>query len=386
MCLIIHNPRGERYNPREIRNARGCNSDGFGVMWVENGKVQTYRGLIDSDEILKILATLEGVANTIHLRFATHGPAVQDLCHPFKVTPDDADHQAYLMHNGVLFDQAMRAAEDESDTLIFARELAEDVRAFGTSDILFTDDYIGYMERTITGDKVIITRDDGATVLLNRDRWHEDEKTGMLYSNLYSIEDRKSSYSSSRGSKYAWMDNYRGSLNKFVSKRGKGTLSVADEQAMVEEQIHEQAEADWAEAFAKLPHLLPENAGEGGEYPETTWSLEEGLRQAVDSTEADDELETLYFRWDYDLEEFLPCGEDDEPDVEIDAAEYFAMWEQHEYNDTATVLAYLSAQAQTNGGGSDEYHNQIDDFLNEWNTAHHPEEGGREFTIETEDD
>jgi hypothetical protein len=329
-------------------------------MWVENGKVQTYRGLINADEILKILATLEGIPHSMHLRFATHGPAVQNLCHPFKVTPEDADQQAYLMHNGVLFDHAMRAEQNESDTLIFAKDLADDVRLFGnTSDILFNDDYISYMERTISGDKMVITRDDGTTVILNRDRWHEDEETGMLYSNLYSIEERIT-YSSSRSSKYAWMDNYTGSLDKFVSKR-KGGLTQADEQAEVEEAIHEQAEREWAAAFAKLPPLLPEHAGEDNE---TAWTLEEGMREAVDSTEVDDELETLYFRWDGELEEFLPSNEDD-AEVAIDAAEYFALWEEHEYNDSATILAYLAAQAHT-GGGSDEYHDQIDDFLNNY--------------------
>lgn len=79
------------------------NPDGGGIAWRERGLVHYRKGL-NADQIAKIGTQTRGPW-LIHFRFATVGPAIGELCHPFPVTVDaealtEGSSNAVLAHNG----------------------------------------------------------------------------------------------------------------------------------------------------------------------------------------------------------------------------------------------------------------------------------------------
>ena len=312
MCVILYNPTGVKYNEREIRNGCATNDDGFGIMWLEGGKVKSFRGILSADEIVSTLNEFDGVPNVVHLRFATHGPVVPDLCHPFKVTPDDADQTVLMMHNGVLYEHGNRAKHHESDTLVFARDRAEDVRQFGTSDVLFDDDYIKYMEDVISGDRMIFLRDDGKVQILSQKNWYVDEETGIWYSNRYSVADRP------RYDPRSWSHLASTAL---AANRSKSSDNDGSDPETFGELADSLAEEEWIkhfgrEATAPLPEL-PADASSDDD--------EDGLSESV-----------FYFKWDEGINDFAACDEDD-ADIEVDADEFFSRLSDNDGNSTATT-------------------------------------------------
>jgi predicted glutamine amidotransferase len=294
MCIIFYNEKGVPYSERELRNAHRTNDDGVGIMWVENGKVQTYRGMDKADDLVRMMKDFEGVPHALHLRYATNGPVCEDLCHPFKATPDGADMDVYLMHNGVLFEHGARAEPHESDTLVFARDRAQDIMQFSMdTDLLFDDAYIQYLENVISGDRMIFLRDNGDVVVLNTQAWYVDQATGIWYSNRYSIADRPSwsSYSHLWDS-FGKDDDDDVSLEKTYSYPGGSRFYGTPVKS--------------AEESAKV--LLSENP--------VISSVEEVFPDG-------DEDKLLYFRWEG--ENFIPCGAD-EADIEVTEKEYFEQW------------------------------------------------------------
>jgi len=338
MCVILYNPNGVKYNEREIRNACATNDDGFGVMWLENGKVKSFRGILSANEIVETLNSFDGVPNVVHLRFATHGPVVPDLCHPFQVTPDDADQKVMMMHNGVLYEHGQRAKHHESDTLVFARDRQDDVRQFGTSDIIFDEDYVKYMEDVISGDRMIFLRDDGKVQILSQRNWHVDEETGIWYSNRYSVADRP------RYDPRSWA-----SLASTALAANRAATNSAQDPETFGELADELAEQEWIQHFgrdatAPLPRL-PANASED-----------------------DDEVDmAFYFKWDEEKNDFVACNED-EADIEVDADEFFSRLAENDGNETATILEFVAeaADEDENEEKSEQYHDLIDNFLTEY--------------------
>lgn len=318
MCIIFYNERGVKYQERELRNAFRTNDDGVGLMWIEDGKVKTFHGMLTEERLIKMMDEFTGVPHALHLRFATNGPPCKELCHPFKATPDEgADQAVWLMHNGVLFEHGQRAQDHESDTLVFARDRAKDVAMIGgNTDIFFDDAYIKYMEKIITGDRMIFLRDDGSVTILNPNSWHHDKDTGIWYSNRYSVADRPrySSYGRSSG-------NYGTGLGF----RNSYPLTAASKATPV-------ADADAAESKASYPggsrfYGTPVKSAEESakvllaENPVSDPVVE--MDMTVGDEDDDDGDEMLYFKWEGD--EFVPCDEE-EADIEVDADEYYDRW------------------------------------------------------------
>lgn len=189
MCIIYYNEYGSRYNLDEIRNGWDNNPDGVGVMWVENGKVRTIRGLIDKETTVEIAKDFDGIPHILHLRWGTHGSVCEELTHPFRVTPDDADQHVWMMHNGVIGDAELGEVPGpgESDTQVLARQLQAKAAEKG-SDVFFKDAFCRHLEMKVGSyNKLIFLRDDGKVSILNTGSWYPDEKTGIWYSNRYSL-------------------------------------------------------------------------------------------------------------------------------------------------------------------------------------------------------
>jgi predicted glutamine amidotransferase len=309
MCIIFYNERGEKYQERELRNAFRTNDDGIGLMWVQDGKVETFHGMLTEERLVGMMKEFEGIPHALHLRFATHGKPCVELCHPFKVTPEGADQSVWMMHNGVITECGARAETHESDTLVFARDRAQDIAELGnsSSDLFFDDAYIGYMEKIISGDRMIFLRDDGSVSILTPNAWHVDKETGIWYSNRYSVADRP------RYSSYGWMrENWTGSPLMSASK--------ASTKAEDAEEAESKASYPGGGSYVGAPSKSAEESAKILLAANPVTSERKG--SAVDIDEDEDD-ESLFFKWEGD--EFVPCAEA-EADIEVDADEYYDHW------------------------------------------------------------
>jgi predicted glutamine amidotransferase len=101
MCLLIVKPAFKALNRETINNAINStysNPDGFGIAYIEKGRLKTYKTLKLKDFENKLFS-LEGNKSPmlIHTRLATHGSISTGNCHPFTL-----DNQYAIAHNGVL--------------------------------------------------------------------------------------------------------------------------------------------------------------------------------------------------------------------------------------------------------------------------------------------
>lgn len=305
MCIIFYNEFGAKYDEGELRNAHNTNDDGVGIMWLEDGKVNVFTAMASADELVTIMNdSFVGVPHALHLRFATNGPTVAELCHPFKASHEGADRSVWLMHNGVLYDEGNRAKAHESDTQVFANDRAADADEAGSTDVFFEDAYIQYMEGKIGGDKMVFFRDDGDVLILNPENWHVDEETGIWYSNLYSVA-----------------PSFSCSTRAYTPSLEDGILPAANKSA-----------ADSASVFT----------GENNGHEDSCVCV-----NCVDYLDADatgEEDPTIFLKWDGDA--FAICSEADS-DIEVPRSDYFAFLEEPE--DIAGAEVDIEIELDFNG-------------------------------------
>lgn len=179
MCLIIHNPLGEPIPEEWIRNARENNPHGFGIMWPENERVNTIRGMMDVDSILSIISGLQGKQYACHFRYRTHGETNVKQCHPHKLIND----KLYMMHNGIL--GAFPAHPTQSDTALFAKSLRKEIYS-GKFDynLFFSDEVIESFNASVGSNKLLFMDETGRTAIVNEKlgAW----KNGVWLSNISS--------------------------------------------------------------------------------------------------------------------------------------------------------------------------------------------------------
>jgi predicted glutamine amidotransferase len=117
MCLILERNPAQGTGPDDatIRAIYRKNPDGFGAMWLENGKVRTWKCVPrDADEAVAVWHYFDGVHVVAHWRMCTHGHVTDDNAHPFDVV----EGEIAVVHNGVIpghGDADTGAAPGESD-------------------------------------------------------------------------------------------------------------------------------------------------------------------------------------------------------------------------------------------------------------------------------
>lgn len=171
MCLIIHKPAGHKFDRDIVHNAAILNPDGFGFMWIDNGKVEAYKStdmrLID--DVLDGLDLHQNVDIGLHLRYATHGSVSNVNCHPFV----SQRKRHGIMHNGVVRNVVLSG--DESDTSAFCRQIA--FPALKRHDLSTAATQIA--ESHGDGNKMLIASADGH--FTRTGSW--TERDGQFYSN-----------------------------------------------------------------------------------------------------------------------------------------------------------------------------------------------------------
>lgn len=105
MCVIMatHNASKTPISKEWMEGGAKANSDGAGMAWIENGKVQYFKSM-DSDKVISRALKIKG-ALMVHFRIGTIGSKNAQLCHPFPISEGvslapQGTAGAVLAHNG----------------------------------------------------------------------------------------------------------------------------------------------------------------------------------------------------------------------------------------------------------------------------------------------
>ena len=88
MCLIIATENPKQLSSALLETAYENNSDGFGIMFINKGKLHTHKivpkNFADIEKMWSKYQDLETPMG-IHFRFATKGDTKKSMSHPFQV-------------------------------------------------------------------------------------------------------------------------------------------------------------------------------------------------------------------------------------------------------------------------------------------------------------
>lgn len=193
MCIILLSQNGNLPNKDMLRVAHENNPDGFGVMWVKNGRVQTKHGLFSFDQVWESLVDLEGIPWSMHLRYVTRGKRVESQCHPFQITSkNQSGRDIWMMHNGTfmfLNERVKAFGNSKSDTEVFANSLSEVLKSKPNPDkVLFSEPVQANMRKKIESwNKMVFLTDEGRFEIFNQQEglWLTED---MWASNDYSFK------------------------------------------------------------------------------------------------------------------------------------------------------------------------------------------------------
>jgi hypothetical protein len=178
MCLIIDRPESVAIPADLVHRAIDDNANGWGIMAPGRKGISARRGM-DRTGFDKALRKIGAAPCTIHFRFATHGAINLNMTHPF-IHP--AGRYA-LMHNGIISTPVRD--DSKSDTWHFAHDVLWPI--LDAQPESFGSEYLGALLGSIVGsyNKLVILRDDGATMTVNREAGMEWE--GLWLSNGHSL-------------------------------------------------------------------------------------------------------------------------------------------------------------------------------------------------------
>lgn len=191
MCLIIksNNPKDLDLNLMEC--AYQNNSNGFGVMFYNKGKVHTHKIVPKNfDDIKKMWLKYKDLNTSIgiHFRFTTVGDTKRSLSHPFQVLKkgeNGSDRDLFVMHNGARLPTPI-IDKDKSDTHQFIKWVIKP-QLQNNPNLLYNAEWTESLEELIGSDKLLFL--DGKTqefTIINQDEGKDVKNVGWV-SNTYSI-------------------------------------------------------------------------------------------------------------------------------------------------------------------------------------------------------
>lgn len=178
MCILIHHPANVSFSDALLNDFYSHNSDGFGAMYSEGGKLVVVKTLGKPQEINALYKdALKGRECIIHYRMKTHGDIDMDNCHPYKVTDD-----IWMAHNGIL-SMGNPVDKSKSDTWHFIKYMLRPALEANPM-LIFDADYQLYLEDMIgASNKFAFMHSSGESVVINYDAGVEHE--GAWLSNTY---------------------------------------------------------------------------------------------------------------------------------------------------------------------------------------------------------
>lgn len=193
MCILINHPANTNFSSDLLIDFFDYNSDGFGAMYAEEGKLVIIKTLGTPAEIEALYATeLAHRDCVIHYRMKTHGDIDLDNCHPYRVTDD-----VWLAHNGIL-SMGNPVYKHKSDTWHFIEYVLRPILE-ANPNALFDDDFQEYLESMIgSSNKFALMHSSGKTIIIN-------ERAGVMHEGAW------------LSNTYAWSAHKHGHGNKYYS-------------------------------------------------------------------------------------------------------------------------------------------------------------------------
>ena len=191
MCLIIKTDTPKQLSLQLLETAYNNNSDGFGLMFCNKGKLHTQKivpkTFKDIEKLWSKYNDLD-IPMGLHFRFNTNGDTTRNMSHPFQILSkakgDDRD--MWVMHNGPMLPTPM-IDDNKSDTHQFIKWVLRP-QLSANPKLLYNAEWQEMIEDLIGSDKLLFL--DGKTkefVIYNEDEGKEVDNIGWL-SNTYSIQ------------------------------------------------------------------------------------------------------------------------------------------------------------------------------------------------------
>lgn len=212
MCLLVKQPASTSFTDEFLSDVYAKNSDGFGVMYAEAGKVHVFKCLpTNAQEFIDFYrAHADGKDCVWHARMQTHGDIDMDNCHPYRVTD-----RIWLAHNGIL-STGNASDTTRSDTWHFIRNVLSPALQ-ADPDLLLDEQWQKFIGSMIgSSNKFGLVRADGTTVVINESSGVEF--VGAWLSNTYAWTPGKfgfhmayqgsSGYATTQDSRYSKYNSY----------------------------------------------------------------------------------------------------------------------------------------------------------------------------------
>jgi len=131
MCIILTCEKNVRPDYQLIEDCFFSNPDGAGLMWVEDGKVETCKGFTDPSTLMACIDNVPmDTPIVVHMRIATSGGINTGTCHPFPIAKSldvlhapNTECDAAVAHNGVIVGMHTDDKLGISDTVSFVKDI-----------------------------------------------------------------------------------------------------------------------------------------------------------------------------------------------------------------------------------------------------------------------
>ena len=188
MCLIIKSDNASELKANLLKSAYSNNSDGFGGMFLADGKIQTFKELPKNEnEVIKLWDKFKDmkIPMGLHFRFTTNGGTNKANCHPFEVlNKKQHNRDIWVMHNGPQLPTPMIDV-DKSDTHQYVKWVLRPMLA-NNPELIYNNDWKEMIEDSIGSDKLLfLDGSNGKFTIINED--HGETLDNMWLSNTYSI-------------------------------------------------------------------------------------------------------------------------------------------------------------------------------------------------------
>ena len=189
MCLIIKSDNASELKQNLLTSAYHNNSDGFGGMFLADGKIQTFKHLPKTEgDVVSLWDKYKAmkIPMGLHFRFTTNGGTNRSNCHPFEVlNMKQHNRSIWVMHNGPQLPTPMIDV-DKSDTHQYVKWILRPMLAHNP-ELLYNSDWRDMIEESIGSDKLLfLDGSNGKFTIINED--HGETMDSMWLSNTYSIQ------------------------------------------------------------------------------------------------------------------------------------------------------------------------------------------------------
>lgn len=236
MCILIDHPANTNFNDTLLADFYDFNSDGFGAMYAEAGKLVIVKTLGTPAEIEAIykkeLAHRDCI---IHYRMKTHGDIDLDNCHPYRINDD-----IWMAHNGIL-SMGNPINKAKSDTWHFIEYILRPALN-GDPDLIFDQDYQDYLSSMIGGsNKFAFMHSSGQSVIIN-------EHAGVRHQGAW------------LSNTYAWSAHLYGHGARYANPVGYGMYKTTPTTSTVSTKSYSSSLSAWDKFEAEDDELFEYNA------------------------------------------------------------------------------------------------------------------------------